>query len=101
MHAWRGSPSKNERFANNKTYILQPLIYGGGVSKLCVFHILVKNKCTLLHDICKDRKSMCIQNFRCPSRIVLMQARVLIVIFSQTKHGIFMTGQKDNFSEKS
>ena len=55
MHAWRGSPSKNERFANNKTYILQPLIYGDGVSKLCVFHILVKNKCTVLHDMQRQK----------------------------------------------
>ena len=29
------------------------------------------------------------------------QAQVQIVIFSQTVYGIFMTGQKDNFSEKS
>ena len=29
------------------------------------------------------------------------QAQIQIVIFSQTEYGIFMTGQKDNFSEKS
>ena len=29
------------------------------------------------------------------------QAQVQIVIFSQTVYGIFMTGQKDNFSGKS
>ena len=29
------------------------------------------------------------------------QAQVQIVIFSQTEYGIFMTGQKNNFSEKS
>ena len=29
------------------------------------------------------------------------QAQVLIVIFSQAEYGIFMTGQKDNFREKS
>ena len=29
------------------------------------------------------------------------QVQVQIVIFSQTEYGIFMTGQKNNFSEKS
>ena len=29
------------------------------------------------------------------------RAQIQIVIFLQTEYGIFMTGQKDNFSEKS
>ena len=52
--------------------------------------------------ICKDRIFRCIQNFRCHSIIILSKLKqVQFGIFLQTEYGIFMTAQKDNFSEKS